>query len=266
MKDKKQKWIFQTISVETIEEYISYIKQGYCVFDVKDYDISYFIEEFERLYNETKDNDFLYEYAVLLKKKSEKEEGIDIKYFEIMLNLANKQYVKAYYSLGICYSDGYGVKQDSKVAYDYLSLGASQGYLLALNALGVMYYQGEYVNEDKAKSFEIMLECADQGLAVSQVNVALAYYYGTSTAKDYDKAFHYASLAASQNHRRALYLLGNMYLDGDGVEEDYDEALFYFMKALEKGYEKAREMLDYLKVRSTLLYQNKLWYKIDGRS
>ena len=266
MDNKKQIWNFKTISIEKIEDYISYIKQGYCVFDVKDYDISYFIEEFERLYNETKDNDFLYEYAVLLKKKSEKEEGIDVKYFEIMLNLANEQYAKAYYSLGICYSDGYGVKKDSKVAYEYLSLGASQGYLLAYNALGVMYYQGEYVQEDKAKSFEIMLECADKGLAVSQVNVALAYYYGTSTAKDYDKAFHYASLGASQNHRRALYLLGNMYLDGDGVEEDYDEALYCFMKALEKGYEKAREMLDYLKVRFTLLYQNKLWYKIDGRS
>ena len=58
MEDKKQKWIYQTISIETIEDYISYIKQGYCVFDVKDYDIPYFLEEFEHLYNGTKDNVF----------------------------------------------------------------------------------------------------------------------------------------------------------------------------------------------------------------
>ena len=77
MEDNKQKWIYQTISIETIEEYISYVKQGYCVFDIKDADIPYFCEEFERLYNATKDNDFLYEYAVLLRKKSEKEESTD---------------------------------------------------------------------------------------------------------------------------------------------------------------------------------------------
>ena len=53
-----------------------------------------------------------------------------------------------------------------------------------------------------------------------------------------------------------------MYLNGDGVEEDYDEAIYYFMKALEKGYEKAKDILDYLKERSPLLYQNKIWYKI----
>ena len=265
MTDKKQKWIFQTIAIKEIKDYISYIKQGYCVFDLNEYDIPYFIEEFERLYHETKDDDFLYEYAFLLKKTSEKEEGVDVKYFEIMLNLANHQYVKAYYSLGICYSDGYGTKQDLKKAYEYFSLGISQGYLLALNALGVMYFNGEYVQEDKTKSFEIMLECADNGLAVSQVNVALAYYYGNGVSIDYQKAFRYASLAASQGHKRALYLLGNMYLDGDGVEQDYDEALYYFMKALEKGYERARDMLEYLKDRSTLLYQNKIWYKIDGR-
>ena len=56
MEDNKQKWIYQTISIETIEEYISYIKKGYCVFDIKDADIPYFCEEFEHLYNETKDN------------------------------------------------------------------------------------------------------------------------------------------------------------------------------------------------------------------
>ena len=268
MEDKKQKWIYQTIAIDEddIDMYISYIKKGYCLFDIKDYLMHSFCEDFEHLYEKNKDNDFLYEHALLLRKIGNKNKGEDIKHFQIMLNLANQGYVKAYYSLGLCYADGYGTEQDLKKAYEYLLLGASNGYLLAYNALGVMYYSGEYVKEDKAKSFEIMLECAERGLAVSQVNVALAYYYGTSTSKDYQKAFHYASLAASQGHKRALYLLGNMYLDGDGVEEDYDEALYYFMKALEKGYERARDMLDYLKDRSTLLYQNKLWYKIDGRS
>lgn len=268
MEDQKQQWIYQTVFLNEMDtdKYVSYIKKGYCVFDIKENYIDYFCSEFECLYNQTKDNDFLYEYAHLLRKKEVKAEGDDVKHFQIMLSLANQKYVKAYCSLGICYSDGYGVEQDSKKAYEYLSLAASQGYLVALNALGVLYYTGEYVKEDKKKAFEIMLECSKYGLAVSQCNVAIAYFYGTYgelVPKDFDKAFYYASLSAEQGHRRALYVLGEMYYFGMGTNKDDDEALYYFYKALIKGYEPARRYVNYLGTRSPLLYRNELWYKID---
>ena len=113
MEDKKQKWIYQTIAIneDDINMYISYIKKGYCLFDIKDYLMHSFCEDFEHLYEKNKDNDFLYEYALLLRKIGNKENGEDIKHFQIMLNLANQGYVKAYYSLGLC------ILLDAKLMY-----------------------------------------------------------------------------------------------------------------------------------------------------
>ena len=265
MKPLKQKWLYQTIAIDSmnIDNYIAFIKQGYCVFDVNKEVVTYLCSQFEYSYSQNKDNDLLYEYAKLLRLRDFHEKDDDEKSFQIMSQLAELHYVKAYHTLGMYYYDGVGTEEDLEKSFHYFTLAAQEGYIPSINSLSVFYYYGYVVEEDRVKSFQMVLECAEQGLAVGQTNVAIAYLNGEGVKQDYQKALHYILLAVKQNHTRAYFVLGKMYFEGIGVEKDYDNGFYYTYKAAEGGNKTAKKIIKELGDKSQLLYQNKLWYKID---
>ncbi len=259
------KWIYKTIHIDEydIDTYVSYIKQGYCVFAVNKNKTDFLCSEFLSQYEQNKDDDYLFEYGYLLKVKEFQEEEDALKHFSIMNELADRKYLKAYQFLGRCYYDGYGVEQDFDKAIYYFELGAKEDFIPAINCLAVHYYYGKGVKKDLDKAFSLFKKCADAGYATAQTNVALSYYTADCVPQDYEKALHYASLAAAQDDARAHYILGQMYLEGIGVEEDHDEGFYHMYKAYLLYYKRALQYIGYLQYESQLLYQNKLWYKID---
>ena len=260
----KQKWIYKTINIglSDFEKYVSLIKQGYCVFNVNESTATYLSYEFESYYQETKDDDFLFEYAWLLKQS----EFADNKWetvISILMQLVERKYIKAYSMLGVCFYKGYYVEQDYEKAFNYFSLAAQEGYAPALNNLSLHYLYGYYVEKDKNKAFELMKESADLGYDIAQANVAYSYLEGDGPKQNYELARHYAFLAADQGLARAYYYLGRIYLEGLGAEKDYDEGFYYMYKAALKENKSAKRIIEELGNRSQLLYQSKWWYKID---
>jgi len=60
------------------------------------------------------------------------DEAEAVKWF---IKAANQQYAEAQFSLGKCYYNGEGVKQNLKKAKEYFELAAEQGYEDAINFL-----------------------------------------------------------------------------------------------------------------------------------
>ena len=264
MMETKQ-YIYEIVHINDLDfdHYLSLIKKGYCIFDVKDEVVSYLCSEFDYYYQKYKDYDALYEYACLLKQKDKDNEESAWKYFQAMFHLAQHKYVKAYYSLGMCFYNGYGVIKDIKQAYENFVKGEIEGYVPATNALAALYYKGEYVEQDKEKSFIMMKSCADQGYAIAMHNVALSYLHGEGVNKDINECLRYYKLAASQDFAKSHYHLGYMYLYGDEVPQDYDEGFYHLYKAALLGNEDARDLIKQIGNQSQLDYKNKYWYQID---
>ena len=62
--------------------------------------------------------------------------------------IAEQGYAISQYSLGLMYSNGYGVLKDKAEAVKWWRLSAEQGYAYAQGMLGIMYELGEGVLKD----------------------------------------------------------------------------------------------------------------------
>jgi TPR repeat protein len=60
---------------------------------------------------------------------------------------------RAQHSLGVLYSNGYGVQPDDKIAVMWYTKAAEQGHAMAQYNLGLMYANGEGVPENDVKAY-----------------------------------------------------------------------------------------------------------------
>jgi TPR repeat protein len=65
----------------------------------------------------------------------------------------NREIVGAWWTLGMLYSHGYGVKQDYAEAIKWYRLAAEAGDRLAQKDLGEMYYNGQGVPQDYLRAY-----------------------------------------------------------------------------------------------------------------
>ncbi len=129
--------------------------------------------------------------------------GTDLIYSKELHEAALAGDADAQEDLAICYSKGWGVKQDQVKAFQWYSLAAEQDHPNALHNLGLRYSSGKGVETDQDKAIECWQRAADL---------------------DFDFS-HFA--------------LGFCYLDGDGVPPDTAQALAHFTRAAEQGYPSA---------------------------
>ncbi|MGN0949547.1 MAG: MBL fold metallo-hydrolase [Mitsuokella sp.] len=126
---------------------------------------------------------------------------------------ANKNHMKAYRYLGLCYEHGYGVKKDIKQAFAYYQKAAELGDVTGTALLGHMY-------ED-----------------------------GLGTKVDYDKAMElYQKASVRSDHVGGLGKIGigHLYEYGHGVEQNAAEARVWYEKALASGDTDAQNDIDRL--------------------
>ena len=174
-----------------------------------------------------------------------------------------------YSGLGKLYLEGFGVKKDTKKAFDLFMMAAASGDADAESQLGRMYLYGEGVDINLEQALYWTTEAAKHGDVDGMLNLAKMYvdgngvpqdyetsaewykraaalknpyaefqlgHYYTYVLKDHKKAFAWYKKAAEKNFPDALYELSQCYRFGYGVEQDDNKADELLHKAISAGY------------------------------
>lgn len=258
---------YEKIKVETPEQYIEAIKNGYGSITIK----QELRSEVFKLLEKQKDQDdaLLYEYAEFLEYgwggvrnpaeaikiykdlvERVKDAGAALalgvfyhqrgqsdtaaKYYKIAAEQGERE---AQCNLGsICEDD-----DDFAEAFHWYKSAADKGSLPGLYNLSKVYTQGLVNDEpDLEKAFEYMKKAAEGGFAWAQEDLARMYLKGEGTEKNSEKAIEWFEKAAEQNMTDSQYLLGLFYESGEGtVKPDFEKAKYWYTKAAENGDEDA---------------------------
>ena len=138
-------------------------------------------------------------------------------------------------SLGVCYENGKGVKQDYKKAFELYSLASQKGNSYGTRNVGLYYKLGRYVAQDYKKALEYYLKAYEQGCYLACDSIARLYENGLGVVKDENKAFAWYSKGAEKNNKESLNSLGICYESGKGCKQDYKKALECYEKASKLG-------------------------------
>jgi hypothetical protein len=144
-------------------------------------------------------------------------------------------------TLGECYSDGQGVKQDYAQAAQWYRKAADQGNAPAQAALGELYEAGQGVKHDEAEAAKWYRRAAEQGHARGQYSLAQLYLMGNGVKQDLAEALKWYRQAAEQGYALAQYNLGMRYKEGKGFAPDPIEAYKWLTLAASRGIPDATE-------------------------
>jgi TPR repeat protein len=192
---------------------------------------------------------------------------------ELLEGLVGYGYPAAFYSLGLAYAEGQGVREDRAVAFDFVRKSAERGFgpamvtlgeeLLksadardrtegvawieraavaghghAMYALGDLYQRGDGVAQDDAKAVHWFEKGARNGNAEAMEAFGEALRRGFGIAKDETKAASWLRQAANSGRPTAMAALGQMYSKGNGLPKDESEARRLFREAAEIAIER----------------------------
>jgi TPR repeat protein/serine/threonine protein kinase len=149
----------------------------------------------------------------------------------------------ARFLIGVCYSEGLGIRQDIREAIRWYKLSASQGYSTAQAVLGQCYFTGTGIPRNLEEALRYYKLGAELGHAGAQCNLGLCYENGYGIAKDKETAVKCYRNAADQGDAAALYNLGFCYERGFGVAENIREAVKCYKGASGAGYTAAQHNL-----------------------
>lgn len=155
------------------------------------------------------------------------------------------------YNLGYYFDNGYNVKRDYMVAYDYYRMAAEQNHTNAQAELGWMYEKGNGVSQDYYKSAYWYDLAAKNNHLVAMVNLGNHYMNGNGVECNKEKGFSlymkaYALRRNDESVSTLLYLIANSYEFGNGVSKDCQEALRWYERARDAGDPDAQLCIDRL--------------------
>jgi len=173
----------------------------------------------------------MFQRAMHANINGEFEEG-----FNLLKQLANKNYVKAQSRLGHMYERGMGLKVDYKKAADWYLKSINNGSSNAYARLGFLYERGLGVRQNFKRAAELYKTSADMGSRHGQSRLGRLYQRGNGVKKDTAKALQlYRKSIEKREHGRGYAFLGYMYEKGIEVNQDYNQAAIFYQKAIERG-------------------------------
>lgn len=109
----------------------------------------------------------------------------------------------------------------------------------------LLYDYGYGVKQDSDMAFILLREAAAKGNSKAAYEVGRHFLEGIGIEKNDDNAIQWLKLAAGSPHyvREAMYDLGRMYEQGLGAQADPAKAKEWYEKAAKKGHAGAREKL-----------------------
>ncbi|MBQ3682118.1 MAG: SEL1-like repeat protein [Succinimonas sp.] len=176
----------------------------------------------------------------------------------------------AEYYLGLMYSRGIGVQENTSKAIRFFKNANLAGNLEAQNALGEMFIYGNGVKQNYKTAFNYIKGSADAGRPEAMINMGRIYAYGLGQPLDTEKAREWYLKAQASGidalpylgeleiregkyeaaleklteseknpNSEAEFWLGYMYEHGLGVTKDLKEALNYYENSVAHGSTRA---------------------------
>lgn len=133
---------------------------------------------------------------------------------------------------------------------------AQQGDAAAQFNVGLLYSSGQGVPEDSGAAAHWYRLAADQGYAKAQLNLADLYADGRGVPQDFPAAAQLYGEAAKQRNANARYKLGYLYHHGIGVSRDLNEAVRLYQQAADQGLPEAQLVLGILYSLGEVVPQN----------
>ncbi|RIA88006.1 hypothetical protein C1645_713539 [Glomus cerebriforme] len=162
------------------------------------------------------------------------------KAFDLIKNLAEKEYVDAQFQLGYYHYKGIGTEVDKSKAYEVYKITADKEYINAQFQLGYYYDNGIGTEVNKSKAYELYKVAAEKGHDDAQYNLGKCYELGKGIDKDEKKAFELIKNLAEQEYLNAQFQLGYYYDEGIGTEVNKSKAYELYKVAAEKGHDDAQ--------------------------
>ncbi len=139
--------------------------------------------------------------------------------------------------LGMCYSYGYGVKQDNEKALELYLKGIDLGYANCMYGLAEFYRN---ISSEKNKCVEWYEKAKDRGNTESMYHLACMYRDGIIVVQDKNKALELFKIASENGHEKARFFLGAYHFSGEfGINIDKDKAIELWQEASELNHEVA---------------------------
>lgn len=160
---------------------------------------------------------------------------------EIKADAAKKD-PEAQYRLGQYF---YSCK-DYTVGLKWLNLAAAQNNVQALQFLSNLYSEGDGVTQNAKTAFEYQLKAAETGDSSAQLYIAYFYFEGKGVEKDPKKAFEWNVKSAAQGNADANYGLGYLYRNGIGTDVNIEKAKEHYTFAANAGIAEANAALQQL--------------------
>ena len=110
--------------------------------------------------------------------------------------LAEQGYADAQNNLGSMYDEGYGVRENDKIAVKWYTLAADQDHANAQYNLGFMYDYGRGVLENDNTAVKWYTSAAGQGNARAQAKLGFMYQYGEGVLTDTKRAYMWYNIGA----------------------------------------------------------------------
>lgn len=163
--------------------------------------------------------------------------------FEWFQKSAEQDFITAYFNLGRCYLNGYGVEQDVGQAISNYKTAAEKGMSDAELMLGCIYQDDRlepYVPEESIYWFK---RAASHGKQWGAMQLGIIYETGFFGEQNDSLALHWYREAANHGLPQAQFVIGKRYLEGNGVPCDYNLSTLWFRKAAEQGLMEAQYAL-----------------------
>ena len=154
---------------------------------------------------------------------------------------------EAQYQLGLAYINGDGVKQDYKLALNWIRKAVAQGHVKAQGILGVMYELGYGVPKNISEAKKWYLKSAEQNNPDAEFYLGNLYF----SLNDYSQAFDCWKRAAQHRHVASMTNLAYLVEVGAGVQQDIGKAVELYKIAADLGDAKAKENLSRLGISYT---------------
>ncbi len=165
---------------------------------------------------------------------------------EILEPAAKRGDAKAQYFLALAFRDGF-MTEDSQyqaVVTRWLKKSAAQNYPPSLSELGIHYSQGHGVKENSTEAFRLFLAAAALGSIDGQYNLASSYLSGFGTTKKPDLAYRWFYRAATKGDADSQFALGEMHRAGVGTGKNNRAAEYWYYQASIQGHPEARPTLE----------------------
>lgn len=271
-KKEQKKMICSSLYVDSIEEFISKIEEGYdleSVFLINPKKYKKLNKECKKLAKMKKVEFYFLQIRFLLNgeiKRSNKKiykllkkcpyvdfsyydfyrgelyrYGIEVKQsyskaFEYYKKATDNNVNPAFVALGECYLYGKGVQQNYALAYKNFNDASKVGNKRALLNRAILLQRGYGIDEDKKTSFELFKKLVDCDFADAFYELSMCYLFGYGTDVNYAEGIRCANEGIKRNNLKCNIVYGLNYMYGLINKKNFKKARKYFIKAIDNGF------------------------------